>query len=76
MKYLINFIILLSFLFCDNKSSLIKNLYYNTVWNKYDVNEKEQEIFVGSSIANNIEYTYTVSATYGDGTESDPSSSV
>ena len=55
MKYLINFSIFLSFLFCDN-SSLINDLYYNTVWDKYDVNEKKQEIFVGSSSTKNVEY--------------------
>ena len=55
MKHLINFLFL-SILFCDNNLSLINNLYYNTVWDKYDINENNQEIFVGSSHENNIEY--------------------
>ena len=55
MKYLINFSIFLSFLFCDNKLSLINDLYYNTVWDKYDVNEEKQEIFVGTNSTKNVE---------------------
>jgi len=55
MKHLINFLFL-SILFCNNNLSLINNLYYNTVWDKYEVNENNQEIFVGSSHKKNIEY--------------------
>ena len=56
MKYLINFIIFFSFLFCNNNLSIINDLYYNTVWDKYDVNEEKQEIFASSSSTKNVEY--------------------
>ena len=54
MKYLINFLFL-SILFSNNDLSLLNDLYYNTAWDRYDLNEEKQEIFIGVMHENNQE---------------------
>ena len=55
MKYFLHFLFLSS-LFCNNNLSLINDLYYSTVWDSYDINEKKQEIFIGNSYKKDKEY--------------------
>ena len=55
MKYFICFLFLTNLFSYDNLS-LINDLYYNTIWKKYDINKQKQEIFISNNAEKNIEY--------------------
>ena len=55
MKYFICFLFLTNLFSYDNLS-LINDLYYNTMWEKYDINKQKQEIFISNNAEKNIEY--------------------
>ena len=55
MKHFICFLFLTNLFSYDNLS-LINDLYYNTMWEKYDINKQKQEIFVSNNAEKNIEY--------------------
>ena len=55
MKHFICFLFLTNLFSYDNLS-LINDLYYNTIWKKYDINKQKQEIFISNNAEKNIEY--------------------
>ena len=55
MKFFLYFLFLAS-LFCNNNLSLMNDLYHNTVWDSYDLNEENQEVFIGTTHKEDKEY--------------------